>query len=216
MPELTFRVEAAAPVPFAAAPILGFKLRVSAADPSARIDAIALRCQLRIEATQRHYRSQEQPRLLDLFGEVARWGQTLRSLLWTHVSTVVPAFTGRTLVELQVPCSFDFTLAATKYFYALADGEVPLTFLLSGTIFQAGPSGGLQALPIPWDREAGYRLPITTWRALMDHHYPGSAWLGLERDVFDRLHAYKMERGLPTWERALDELLTLAREDVRA
>jgi hypothetical protein len=87
---------------------------------------------------------------------------------------------------------------------------VPLTFLFSGTIFHVGPSGRLQAAPIPWDREASYRLPVQVWRGLIDHYYPGIAWLGLERDAFDRLNAYKTRRGLPTWERVLDELLARA------
>jgi hypothetical protein len=213
MPELTFQVEAAAPIRFAAAPMLGFTLRIGAASPDECIDAIALRCQLRIEATRRPYTPTEQPKLRDLFGEVARWSQTLRSLLWTHISAVVPAFTGSTTVELQVPCSLDFSLAVTKYFEALEEGEVPLTFLFSGTVFHAGADGRLQAVPIPWDREASFRLPVPVWRELMDHYYPGTAWLCLQRDTFDRLNAYKTGRGLPSWERALDDLLAAARED---
>jgi uncharacterized protein DUF6084 len=216
MPDLSFQVETAAPVRFAAAPTLGFTLRISAATPDERIDAVALRCQLRIEATRRPYTAAEQPKLRDLFGEVARWSQTLRSLLWTHVSTVVPAFTGCTTVDLQVPCSFDFSLAVTKYFDALEDGEVPLTFLFSGTVFHAGVDGRLQAVPIPWDREASFHLPVPVWHELMDQYYPGTAWLCLERDAFDRLNAYKTRRGLPTWERALDDLLVAAREDAPA
>jgi hypothetical protein len=219
MPDLSLQVESAAPVRFAAAPTLGFALRISAATPDQRIDAVALRCQLRIEATRRPYTTAEQPKLRDLFGEVARWSQTLRSLLWTHVSTIVPAFTGNTVVELQVPCSFDFSLAVTKYFDALEEGDVPLTFLFSGTVFHsgtdghAGAAGRLQAVPIPWDREASFQLPVSTWRDLMDHYYPGTAWLCLERDTFDRLNAYKTRRGHPTWERALDELLAAAQQD---
>jgi len=216
MPELSFQIDGAAPVKFAATPTLGFALRLAAATPDERIDAVALRCQIRIEPTRRAYATSEQPKLRDLFGEVARWSQTVRSMLWTHVSTVVPAFTGSTTVDLQVPCSFDFSLAATKYFEALEDGEVPLTFLFSGTIFHARADGHLQAVPIPWDREASFRLPVSAWRGLMDHYYPGIAWLCLERDAFDRLNAYKTRRGLPTWERALDELLAIASEEAPA
>ena len=39
----------------------------------------------------------------DLFGEPERWGQTLRSLLWTHASVVVPSFQGNTMADLHVP-----------------------------------------------------------------------------------------------------------------
>ena len=41
----------------------------------------------------------------------------------------------------------------------------------------------------------------------MDHYYPNTAWLCLRRDVFDRLYRYKMQRGIPTWEQALECLL---------
>ena len=56
-------------------------------------------------------------------------------MLWTHASAVVPSFTGSTAVELQVPCSFDFNVAATKYFHGLADGDIPLCLMFSGTVF---------------------------------------------------------------------------------
>ena len=58
----------------------------------------------------------------DLFGEPERWSQTLRSLLWTHASVVVPSFQGARLVDLPVPCTFDFNVAATKYLRRL-DGR---------------------------------------------------------------------------------------------
>jgi hypothetical protein len=218
MLELDFEVAEAAPVRFAAAPTLAFTVRVDAHGPDVRVDAIALRCQLRIEATRRSYAPAEQPKLRDLFGEVSRWSQTVRSLLWTHISTVVPAFTGSTSTELQVPCSFDVSLAVNRYLDALATGEVPLTFLFSGTVFyaQADADGRLQAMPIPWDREASFRLPVAVWRDLMEQYYPGTVWLGLERDTFDRLSAYKTERGYPSLERALDDLLARAHEDAPA
>ena len=83
----------------------------------------------------------EQDRLLDLFGESQRWGQTLRPMLWTHADATVPAFSDSIAVDLRVPCSFDFNLAATKYFYGLSDGDIPLIFLFSGSCFYAGASG---------------------------------------------------------------------------
>ena len=98
MPDLNFQVEGAEPERFAAAPLLLFKLRVSEqAAPEAEptpIHAVALRCQVRIEPARRRYSAAEQERLLDLFGTPERWGQTLRPMLWTHVSAVVPPFTG--------------------------------------------------------------------------------------------------------------------------
>ncbi len=45
---------------------------------------------------------------------------------------------------------------------------------------------------------------------MMDLYYPNTAWLCLRKDVFDELHAFKMRRGLPTWEQALECLLSQA------
>ena len=73
----------------------------------------------------------------DLFGEPERWGQTLKTFLWTHVSTIVPAFSGTTEVSLPVPCTFDFNVAATKYFAGLEEGEIPVCVQFSGTVFYA-------------------------------------------------------------------------------
>jgi len=214
VPDLSFRVDGAGAVQFAAAPLLRLDLRIDNAPPEEAIHTVALRCQIQIEATRRHYTPDEQTRLTDLFGEPDRWSRTLRSLLWTHVSLVVPRFTGSTVVELQVPCTFDFNVAATKYFSAMADGDLPLCLQFSGTVFYQGADGGLQISPIAWDKEARFRLPVASWREVMDAYYPNTAWLCLRRDIFDRLHAHKMRRGLPTWEQAIEELLTAAEETV--
>jgi len=69
--------------------------------------------------------------------------------------------------------------------------------------------------PIPWDKEVHFRLPVKLWRELMDSYYPGVAWLCLERDAFDRLHRYKTEHGIPTWELALENLLRGVEEEVK-
>ena len=134
----------------------------------------------------------------------------MRGLLWTHANLNIPPFTGSTLVDLPVPCTFDFNVGATKYFEALEDGEVPLCLLFSGTVFHDGVDGALQASPIPWEKEADFRLPVRVWREMMDHYYPNTAWLCLRRDVFDRINQLKMRRGIPTWEQALEYLLAQA------
>jgi hypothetical protein len=135
MPDLTFGVEGAQAVRSAASPLLALKLRITNADEQEAIHTVVLRCQVQIEATRRRYNAEEQERLLDLFGAPDRWGQTLRSILWTNTSVVVPPFTAGTLVEIQLPCTFDFSIATTKNFAGLEEGEIPLTLLFSGTIF---------------------------------------------------------------------------------
>jgi uncharacterized protein DUF6084 len=207
VPDLTFRLDSVAVVPFAAAPLLGFTVRITNAPAHETVHTMVLRCQVQLDVTRRAYNDDEKTRLRDLFGEPDRWGSTLRTMLWTHVSAIVPAFAGQVTAEVQVPCSFDFNVAATKYFYGLDDGEVPLTFQFSGSVFYQDAAGTLQVAPIPWDREAAFRLPVRTWRELVDHYYPNVAWLPLRRDVFDRLDRYKRDRGIPTFEQAIEDAL---------
>ncbi len=208
MPDLSFKVETAAVVPFAAVPMIAFQLQIKNAVKDEAIHTIALRCQIQIEVTRRRYAAAEQKRLLDLFGQPDRWSQTLRSLLWTHANVVVPGFDGaNTTVDLQVPCSFDFNVAATKYFEGLSDGEIPLNMLFSGTVFYAPQDSPLQVAPISWEQEAKYKLPVKLWREMMDSYYPNSVWINLHRDVFERLYQYKMQHGIPTWEQALEQVL---------
>jgi len=119
----------------------------------------------------------------------------------------VRTFAGNTEAILPVPCSFDLNVAGTKFFYALEGGEVPLLFLFSGTIFYAAPDGHLQVQQISWNKECNYRMPISIWQKMMDHHYPNSAFISLERGVFDRLYEYKRGAGVSSWEQVIDKLL---------
>jgi hypothetical protein len=200
-------VDGVEPARFAVSPLLNFKLRIENADREQAIQAIALRCQIRIEPTRRQYRQAEQQRLVDIFGQPERWAQTVHSMLWTHTNIVVPAFSGSTQVELPAPCTFDFNVASAKYFHALENGVAPLLLLFSGTVFYAAGDSPLQVDQISWSKEAAFDLPVGVWKQMMDEYYPNTAWLCLSRDVFDRLHQYKMDRGLPTWEQTLESML---------
>ncbi len=214
MPDLSFEVQSAEPVPFAVAPLLAFKLRVVNAIPAETVHTVALRCQIQIEVTRRGYSPRERERLLDLFGEPARWGDTLRNMLWNHLSAVVPAFSGSTVIDLHAPCTFDFNVAATKYFDGLETGGVPLCLMFSGTVFYAAGDGALQVAPISWEKEARFRLPVSVWKEMMDLYYPNSAWLCLRRDVFEQFYSSKVRRGIPTWEGALESILSTSEEAV--
>jgi hypothetical protein len=208
MPNLTFTVEGAEAVPFAAIPTIGFRLRVTNnKDAVQPIQSIALRAQILIEAARRHYNTAEREQLHDLFGEPERWSQTLRSLLWTHAAVTIPPFAGSIVTDLHVPCTFDFNIGATKYFHAIQQDDLPLCFQWSGTVFYSAPGGALQIDQIGWDKECRYRLPTSVWREMMDHYYPNGAWLRLRRDAFDRLHEYKRLHALATWEEAVESLL---------
>jgi hypothetical protein len=110
----------------------------------------------------------------------------------------VPPFADSAEVTLPVACSYDLEASAASYLSGLRDGEVPLEFLFSGSVFYSGPGGMLQTARISWDLEAGYRLPVRVWREAMDRHFPGAAWVRLGRPAFDGLRAYKAEHGLRT------------------
>ena len=207
MPELSFQVEHAEAAQLAAAPLLVFKLRISQEAEPVPIHSIALRSQIRIDPARRRYDASERERLLDLFDTPDRWSRTLRPMLWTHTSAVVPAFVDSIVTDLPVPCTFDFNVAATKYFYALENGEVPLSLLFSGTIFHEIAGTGLQVAQIPWEKEANFRLPVAVWKEMMELYYPNSAWLCLRKDIFDRLYQFKSRHRFPTWEQAIEKLL---------
>lgn len=212
VPRLAFAVEEAGVLEHAAAPTLRFVLRLESAGGEA-IRSVQLNTQLRIAAARRGYAPAEQERLLDLFGEPARWGTTLQSLYWTQANLTVPAFSGSTTVELPVACTYDFEVASAKYFHALEDGEVPIEFLFSGTIFYTDPGGALRTGRISWEEEAQYALPVAVWRAMMERYFPGSAWLRLRSDAFQRLHSYRARNALPSWEHAVEALLRAAGEE---
>ncbi|MGB2665577.1 MAG: DUF6084 family protein, partial [Candidatus Acidiferrum sp.] len=139
-----------------------------------------------------------------------------RNLLWTHACVVVPRFTGSTLIDIPVPCTFDFNVAATKYFHGLTNGDLPLCFQFSGTVFYQGMEEALQVAPISWNKEAKYRLPVDVWKHLMDTYYPNSVWLALHKDAFEKLHQFKVREGIPTWEVALEKALNSVSETVRS
>lgn len=207
MPDLSFGVVIADVVAFAASPTILFKVRISNANADETVHSIILNTEIRIEASRRHYDAPAGSRLQELFGEPPRWGQTVKSILWTHATTTVPPFQSECIAELPVACTYDFDVAAAKYFHSLDDGDVPLLFLFGGTVFYSREEQRIQAAQIPWEKDARYRMPVRVWKEMMERYYPNSPWLKLRKDIFDRLYQYRVERGLPTWEAAIDRLL---------
>ena len=208
MPDLDFTVTGVEAAVHGVAPLLHFKMEVTNTPETETIQSVILQAQIQIHPTQRSYAAAEKEKLSELFGTPDRWGQTLRARLWTHASATLRQFAGKTEATLSVPCTYDLNVAATKYFYALEDGEVPLLFLFSGTIFYEAADGRLQIQQVSWNKESAYRMPITVWQAMMDEHYPNSAWISLEREVFDRLYDYRRRAGASTWEQTIERLLT--------
>jgi hypothetical protein len=211
--ELSFQVLDILAEPYAAAPQLTAKLRITEST-GAVVHAIALRCQVRIEPQRRPYDEAEERALLGLFGPRARWRDTLRPFQWMQCSAMVQGFSGETEVDLALPCSYDFEVTGSAYLHALGEGSVPLNLLFSGTIFTRG-SNGFGVEQVPWDREAGYPLPVKVWRELIHLNYPHTGWVRLDRDLVNALARYKADRGLTTWDAVIESLLAASREGVR-
>src|SRR5579871_6028746 len=91
IPDLNFTIEGAEPLRFAATPHIAFKLNVSSSTAQP-IHSIILKSQIQIDVSRRQYTAAEQAALADLFGEPARWGETLRTILWANTTSLVPSF----------------------------------------------------------------------------------------------------------------------------
>jgi hypothetical protein len=206
LPEVEFSVLDARPVRHAATPMLTMDLQVM--EPSGRaVYMMALRLQVMIEPARRTYDEETRERLQELFGAPERWAVTTRSLIWTQVDVLVPAFTGRTIVTVPLACSYDMELVAAKYFYSLPDGEAPLALHFNGTIYYPGEDGALQMVLLPWNKSIDFRMPVSVWRETVEHYYPNTAWVALRSETLDRLRRAKLERGLATLDGCVEALL---------
>jgi hypothetical protein len=203
--DLRFSVTAATCEAHAAVPTIMFRLLAKELS-GAKVHAAALRCQVRIEPAKRAYNPEERARLYELFGDAPQWGSSVRPFLWAHVATVLGAFEGSTEVDLPMSLSYDFEVVASRYMHALSGGEIPLVFLFSGTVFSVREDG-FGAEPVPWDRAAQFRLPVSLWRQCMDSYFPGAGWLRLSREAIDSLARFKAERALPSFDMAVEQLL---------
>ena len=208
MADLTFDCIGAQAERYAVMPTMTLMLRVSETSGQ-RIDAIALRCQIRIEPARRRYSPAEEGRLKDLFGDTMRWADTLKPMQFTNVSAMVPRFTGSTELQLPVNFSYDLEIGSGRYFASLDSGEIPLLLLFSGTIFSV-VDGRMQVQQVPWSKEASFRLPVSVWREAVDAHFPDTAWITMSRGTLSGLERYKSDRALPTWDATVNALLSEA------
>jgi hypothetical protein len=201
-----FAVLGAEVVEDAAAPTLRFRLGVS--EPSGReIFTIALTAQINVEPARRAYDPATRERLVDLFGEPERWPATTHPFVLAQSQTLVPTFTGAGMFTLPVPTTFDLEIAAARYFSSLEDDHVPLAFHFSGSILFRADDGRVQAVPVPWSCSTTWRMPVATWRAMMQRHYPGRSWVALQEDTVERLTRYRREHGLHSFDACVERML---------
>lgn len=212
MAELVFDCVGARPEKFAVTPSMSLLLRI-AETSGERIDAIALRCQIRIEPARRRYTDAEAGKLNDLFGDTQRWADTLKPMQLATVATMVPGFAGSIDTDLPLPLSYDTEIGSTRYFTGLEGGEIPLLLLFSGTVFSTA-DGRRTVQQVPWSKEAHYRLPLATWREAIDVHFPDSSWIKMSRSTLDELLRFKTARTLPTWDATITALLEQAAQPV--
>ena len=205
MAELTFDCIGAQADRYAVVPALTLRLRISETSGQ-RVEAITLRCQIRIEPARRRYSAAEAERLNDLFGDTERWANTLRPLQLVTVATMVPGFSGSTEIDLPINFTYDLEIGSTRYFSSLEAGEVPLLLLFSGTVFRV-VDGRIQVEQVPWSKETAYRLPVSIWREAIDAHFPNSAWIKMSNQTMEELQRFKSSRALPTWDLTLQALL---------
>lgn len=190
-------------------PELAFEVGVSD-DSGLQVLTISLAVQIAIEPGGVRYDAATRERLVELLGEPERTGtlgSATRTIAWKRVDVLVQPFRGKTAVEVPVPCDYDAEVAATAYFSALPRGRVPLVFHFNGGVYYEGEDGRLQIVQLPWEESPTYRMPVAAWREAIAAHYPHRRWLAAGEDTVERLRRYKLERGLPTYEAALEHLL---------
>jgi hypothetical protein len=195
------------PVAHALTPTLRFQLHVS--DPDGRdVYAIALSAQIMVDPARRGYDAATRERLVELFGAPERWGATTHSFLWARVDALVPGFTGATSFELDVPCTYDLEVAASKFFYSLPDGHAPLSFHFTGMVLYREAAGTLRVTAVPWACTARWSMPVDAWKRAIAGAYPGGGWVRLSTDTLDALQRRKAQEGHHTFDACVAELLS--------
>jgi hypothetical protein len=208
VPAPEFAVTGAAHVPFAATPTMLF--RATATEPQGmEVQSIALTAQVMIDPARRGYDAETRERLEELFGPPTAWAPSTSGLAWARVATAVPGFRGSTTFGIEVPCTYDLEVAAAKYFYAVRDGLVPLSFHFNGNVFYRAEAPGhpLMVAPVSWSSTAQWSMPVATWRTMIAEHYPGGGWIRLDDTTLAALNERRAGRGLGSFDACIQELL---------
>lgn len=207
IPDLSFAVTGIRALEHAAVPTMAFRLAV-ARTGGGPVRAVTLTTVVRIAVARRRYDDADRLVLAHLFGQPEQWAVSMRPLTWTQLTTIVPPFDDSTTVDLLVPCNRECELAVTSYFEAVRDGEVPLDFLFSGSVFHTDTEGRLRTSRICWTKESRYALPARLWHSLTGRYFGGTSWLRLSREAHDALGAYRARHALTDWDATVQALLS--------
>ncbi|EHR59851.1 DUF6084 family protein [Saccharomonospora cyanea] len=206
-PVLSWAITGVDTAPVDVVPTLRFRLRIACQD--VRVQSLTLAVSVRVAAALRDYTAGERRRLRGVFGTPEQWSSGIGDLVWARPVLHVAGFTGHTEVDVPVPCGQDVELASVSYLSALSDGDVPLRFQFSGTLFHGQP-GQLAATRLPWDSEADYQLPVACWHRLREAYFGRHRWLRVEEPVYERLHDYRVRHAYRSPQEAIESLLKLS------
>ena len=108
----------------------------TASDPTGHeIQSLALSVQVMIDPARRGYDPTTRERLAELFGPPASWTPSHPGARLGAGGGGGPGFTGYDHVRARGALHLRPRGRGDKYFYALKDGEVPLSFHFNGTVF---------------------------------------------------------------------------------
>lgn len=206
MPDLSIAVRAPELGPASIVPALRLELAITARPHDARIQALMLRTQVRIDPTARSYGAREREALVPVFGPEEEWSRTMHPLLWTLLSTSAPPFAGSAAVELLVPLTVDLLFGPARYLHALVDGVVPVRLLVEGTLFHEASSGALQVQFVP-AVDLALDVPVETVRRALDSHTGGGVGLVIGDATFRRLDRLRAAQALSDWDQVIDRLI---------
>ena len=132
-----------------------------------------------------------------------------RSFRWAQADALVPAFDGRDRVRARAcPAPTTSSSPPPSTSTGSPDGEAPLRFHFNGTVFYEADDGRMQIVQVPWDRSAALRDAgrglAGDDRRRTTRTAAGCRCTPRRSSGCERL---KAERGLPTFDAAVDELL---------
>jgi hypothetical protein len=175
---MLFSVVDAKPKHYAASPTIVFRLRIGCDD---QVEAMVLRVQIRIEP-RRHNNG--------------------HPFAWADIPVMVPAFTGETFVDVNVPCTYDFDNTAARFFNDVEAGEIPLRFFFTGSIFRRTEESFSVSM-LSWQSECAYRMPLEVWQDAMRACYGDSVLIRIDRETFERLQRLRTQTGATSWDAVL-------------
>ena len=190
----------------AAAPTLRFRSG-PATSRGRRLFTIALTAVITIEPSKRRYDEPTRERLVELFGEPSggrrrrRTSAGRRPTCSSRRSRARPSSSSSS----RAPTTSSSPRPSTSTGSPTA--TAPLRFHFNGTVFYEADDGRMQIVQVPWDRSPRFGMPVEVWREAIDAAYPYRAWVRSHTDTLERLQRRKAERGLPTFDAVVDELL---------